>query len=115
MSQTEGPSPATDAKPVGHNGVRVEINERQALAVSGWVGVAIVLACIGVCIPIHSSGSPGFIAIPIVIAVLTAPSLMIVQPGDTKVVRFFGSYIGTIRRAGFWLVVPLADRRNLSV
>ena len=40
---------------------------------------------------------------------------MIVQPGQTKVVRFFGTYVGTIRRAGLWWTVPLADRRSLSI
>jgi regulator of protease activity HflC (stomatin/prohibitin superfamily) len=64
---------------------------------------------------VHASSLPGLIAIPIVIAVLVASSLVIVQPGQTKVVRFFGTYVGTIRRPGFWLVVPLSDRRSLSV
>ena len=42
-------------------------------------------------------------------------SLVIVQPGHTKVVRFFGSYVGTVRRTGLWWIVPLADRRSLSI
>ena len=42
-------------------------------------------------------------------------SLVIVQPGQTKVVRFFGSYVGTVRRTGLWWILPLADRRNLSI
>ncbi len=29
--------------------------------------------------------------------------------------RFFGSYVGTVRRPGLWWILPLADRRNLSV
>ena len=46
---------------------------------------------------------------------LIATSLVIVQPGHTKVVRFFGSYVGTVRRTGLWWIVPLADRRSLSI
>src|SRR6185312_11994474 len=49
------------------------------------------------------------------LGVLLASSLVIVQPGQTKVVRFFGTYVGTIRRPGLWWIVPLADRRNLSI
>jgi regulator of protease activity HflC (stomatin/prohibitin superfamily) len=41
-------------------------------------------------------------------------SLVIVQPGETKVVRFFGSYMGTVRRTGLSWIMPLADRRNVS-
>jgi regulator of protease activity HflC (stomatin/prohibitin superfamily) len=66
-------------------------------------------------VPLDGSSVPGLIAVPIVLAVLVASSLVIVQPGHTKVVRFFGSYVGTIRRAGLWWTVPLADRRSLSV
>ena len=115
MSETAGPNPPAEAKPVGHAGARVEISERQAWAINGWLGVLVILACIGVCFPIHSSSSPGFLAIPIVIAVITAQALVIVQPGDTKVVRFFGNYIGTVRRPGFWALTPLTDRRTMTV
>ena len=52
---------------------------------------------------------------PIVVAVIVSSSLVIVQPGHTKVVRFFGTYVGTIRRTGLWWIVPLADRRSLSI
>ena len=45
---------------------------------------------------------------------VVASSLMIVQPGQTKVVRFFGTYVGTIRRPGLWWTVPLADRPKSS-
>ena len=39
------------------------------------------------------------------IGALILSSLVIVQPGQTKVVRFFGSYVGTVRRTG-----PVVDR-----
>ena len=42
-------------------------------------------------------------------------SLVIVQPGQTRVVRFFGSYVGTVRRTGLSWIVPLTDRRNVSI
>jgi len=47
--------------------------------------------------------------------VVVLTSLVIVQPGQTKVVRFFGSYVGTVRHSGLWWILPLADRRNLSI
>ena len=66
-------------------------------------------------IVLASSSVPDLIAAPGTIGVLVLSSLVIVQPGDTKVVRFFGSYAGTVRRTGLWWVVPLADRRSLSI
>jgi hypothetical protein len=114
MSTTD-PLSGEPAKPVGHEGARVEISERSAWAINGWFGVLVVLICIGICIPLAGSSVPGFIAIPIFVAVLIASSLAIVQPGQTKVVRFFGNYVGTLRRSGLWWTVPLTDKRTLSV
>jgi len=49
------------------------------------------------------------------VAVVILASLIIVQPGETRVVRFFGSYVGTVRRTGLWWILPLSDRRNVSI
>jgi regulator of protease activity HflC (stomatin/prohibitin superfamily) len=115
MSQNiDQPDPAMP-RPVGHAGAQTAISEHPAWAISGWAGVLVVLACIGASIPLANSSASGLIAIPIAIAVVVATSLVIVQPGHTKVVRFFGNYAGTVRRPGLWWILPLADRRNLSI
>ena len=101
-----------EATPVGHSGARVDIHERPAWAITGWAGVVVAAACIAAAVLL--AGSAWIIA-PIVIGSLVATSLVIVQPGQTKVVRFFGSYVGTMRRTGLWWIVPLADRRSLSI
>jgi SPFH domain / Band 7 family len=115
MSPTNQPPHPPDATPIGHVGTSVEIHERRAPAITGWPGVLLIAACIAACIWFPASLARGWIAVPIVVAVIVASSLMIVQPGHTKVVRFFGSYVGTIRRPGLWWTVPLADRRSLSI
>jgi regulator of protease activity HflC (stomatin/prohibitin superfamily) len=112
MSHAAQPYRQPEATPVGHAGARVDIHERPAWAISGWAGVLVVAACIGAAILL--AGSAWIIA-PIAVGALVASSLVIVQPGHTKVVRFFGSYVGTVRRTGLWWIVPLADRRSLSI
>ena len=112
MSQAVQPYRQPEATPVGHSGARVDIHERPAWAISGWAGVLAVAACIAAAVLL--AGSAWIIA-PIVIGSLVASSLVIVQPGHTKVVRFFGSYVGTLRRTGLWWILPLADRRSLSI
>ncbi len=42
-------------------------------------------------------------------------SLVVVQPGQTRVVQFFGRYVGTVRQSGLVWVTPLTVRRNVSV
>jgi regulator of protease activity HflC (stomatin/prohibitin superfamily) len=106
---------STTAAPVGHQGIRVDITERPAFVVSGWFGV-VVLAALVAAMVVVAQHSPKWLWLPIVVFVLIATSLDIVPPGQTSVVQFFGRYIGTIRRPGFWWVLaPLTVRRRVSV
>jgi hypothetical protein len=112
MSEPVQPYRQPEATPVGHSGARVDIHERPAWAISGWAGVLVVAACIAAAVLLAGSA---WIVAPLVIGSLVGTSLVIVQPGHTKVVRFFGSYVGTLRRTGLWWILPLADRRSLSI
>jgi regulator of protease activity HflC (stomatin/prohibitin superfamily) len=115
MNQDVQPYRQPEATPVGHAGTRVDIEERAAWAISGWAGVLVAAACIAAVILLARNSLPGVAVVPGVVATVIATSLVIVQPGHTKVVRFFGSYVGTVRRTGLWWIVPLADRRSLSI
>jgi regulator of protease activity HflC (stomatin/prohibitin superfamily) len=103
------------ATPVGHSGTRVQIQERPAWAINGWFGVLVVAACIAAGVLISRSSVPAVAIVPIVLGVVILASLIIVQPGQTRVVRFFGSYVGTVRRTGLSWILPLTDRRNVSI
>jgi hypothetical protein len=104
--------PQPEAAPVGHQGARVDIQERRARSVSGWFGVLAVLVCIGAS---FATAGSGWVAIPIVVAILILASLVIVQPGQTSVIQFFGRYVGTVRQPGLTWVLPLTTRRGVSV
>jgi regulator of protease activity HflC (stomatin/prohibitin superfamily) len=112
MSTAESP---INAAPVGHQGVRVDITERPAFAANGWFGVIVLAGCLTGAIVAGRDGTP-WTVLPALVFVLVFASLAIVPPGQTSVVLFFGRYIGTIRRPGFWWVVaPLTVRRRVSV
>ncbi len=111
MSTVEPPA---SAAPVGHLGVRVDITERPAVAVTGWLGVVVLAGC-AAGIVASARHADSWLWLPIVAIVLVASSLVIVPPGQTSVVLFFGRYIGTVRRPGFWWVAPLTLRRRVSV
>ena len=109
------PVPAVPAvAPVGHQGARVDIAERAAVAPNGWFGVIVLAGSIAGAVVAGKDSTP-WIALPIVVAVLVATALVIVPPGQTSVVQFFGRYIGTVRRPGFWWVAPLTVRRRVSI
>ena len=81
---------------------------------NGWFGVLALAVCVGgaILLAMHAKG---WIWVPILAFVLIITSLVIVPPGQTSVVQFFGRYIGTARRSGFWWVAPLTVRRRVSV
>ncbi|MDQ6775738.1 MAG: SPFH domain-containing protein [Actinomycetota bacterium] len=115
MSEDVQQYPENEATPVGHSGTRVVIQERPAWAISGWFGVLVVAACIVATILIAEDSTAWVALLPALAGTIVLTSLVIVQPGHTKVVRFFGSYVGTVRRTGLWWIAPLADRRSLSI
>jgi hypothetical protein len=104
----------TDVAPVGHRGARVNIAERAALAVSGWLGVLVLAGCVAGAV-LAAQDDTGLLWLPLLVFALVATSLVIVTPGQTSVVQFFGRYVGTVRRPGFWWVLPLTRRRGVSV
>jgi regulator of protease activity HflC (stomatin/prohibitin superfamily) len=105
---------SSTAHPVGHEGLRVDIGERTTPAVNGWLGVAVLAGCVaGMVVSIQHDNA--WLWAPILLFILVITSLVIVTPGETSVVQFFGRYIGTIRRSGFWWVLPLTIRRRVSV
>lgn len=110
--------------PVGHNGARVDVEER-----AGWwfgAGAAAVvlllsLGLLGGSIPLFVAAERGQDALGvlgialILLGILGLTGLSIVSPGQTMVVQLFGRYLGTIRRTGLVLTVPLTTRKKVSV
>ncbi|MFT4164073.1 MAG: SPFH domain-containing protein [Microlunatus sp.] len=113
-------------EPVGHAGTRVVVNERSCWRISGWIaviGLAVLLSVIGKLsidfVRLIESGLPSMLVPAIgllaVLAGLLASTLVVVQPGTTRVVQFFGRYLGTIRHPGLSMTVPLSTKTQVSV
>ncbi|GAB2474031.1 SPFH domain-containing protein [Xylanimonas ulmi] len=116
---------AVATQPVGHQGVRVDIEERPAWALgAGPAAIALVAALAGIVAAIVlwvSADATGQVALGVLgavvmlLALVLMTGLTVISPGSTRVVQFFGRYIGTIRRTGLQLTVPLSSRRRVSV
>ena len=112
-------------RPVGHSGARVDVAERDAWATgTGGALVALVLAlaafggAIALIVRAESTGEDVWGVLGVLLIVLGSllfTGLAVISPGQTRVVQFFGRYVGTIRRTGLVLTVPLTVRRNVSV
>jgi regulator of protease activity HflC (stomatin/prohibitin superfamily) len=118
------PTPPASA-PVGHSGARVTVAERPAFAVDGFlaffVGLALLAFTIWRVVDLattkapFSGGALAGVLIPTLLAILVLSSVVVIQPGQTKVVQFFGRYIGTARRSGLSMLMPLTTKRGVSV
>jgi regulator of protease activity HflC (stomatin/prohibitin superfamily) len=113
--------------PVGHSGIRVDVDEHPAWAVSGFLALLGAVVMLGVTIwqiirIVDAVQQGASLTVPITIAVvafvlmvLLAMPMVVIAPGETRVVQFFGRYIGTVRRTGLTWVVPLSTHRRVSV
>ncbi|MBW3084389.1 hypothetical protein KEM60_00576 [Austwickia sp. TVS 96-490-7B] len=107
--------PATT--PVGHDGARVAIAERAAWAVDGFIALLVALLLTGGavgCLLLRTPFLVGTVLLAFLAAVICS-SLTVVQPGQTKVIQFFGRYVGTIRRPGLVMAMPFSSKQTLSV
>ncbi|MFC3965857.1 SPFH domain-containing protein [Nocardia jiangsuensis] len=50
-----------------------------------------------------------------VVVLILASGLIVVNPNEAKVVQFFGRYIGSVSEPGFFAVLPLTDRKSISL
>lgn len=129
FSTAQGPvgdqTPQTATEPVGHTGARVDVTEHPAWSVAGgpaFVVTVLALAALIGAFPLFaasdSNGTPALGVLGVVLilaAIVLFTGLTVVSPGTTRVVQFFGRYVGTVRRTGLVFTVPLASRRNVSV
>ncbi|WP_019135540.1 SPFH domain-containing protein [Cellulomonas massiliensis] len=120
--ESEGGEPA--GRPVGHAGARVDIEERTAWSLGAGGAVLALLVAVGfvaVAIPLFAAADRGQDALGglgilvLLVGLLALSGLTIVSPGQTKVVQLFGRYLGTVRRTGFVLTVPLTTKKRVSV
>lgn len=96
--------------------------EKRAFRISGFLMLLVLLifgALVGWLISLGGTTStPAFIAVGIVLAIVWAlglTGLAVVNPNEARVIQFFGRYIGSVREAGFHWVVPLTEKRRVSV
>ncbi|MFT3887997.1 MAG: SPFH domain-containing protein [Arachnia sp.] len=115
-------------RPVGHDGTRVVVEERTAWTMSGALALLLGLVLLALAVwGIVATGIAGETTgqinglvlfgsiLAFFLATIVFSSLTIVAPGDTKVLQFFGKYIGTIRKQGLLLTIPLTTKKKVSV
>ena len=127
-------TPDITATPVGHSGTAVDITERKSWSGGGGLATIIILISIILIAPaIFLIGTTankldaGTISAPLGVALVLAgaccfilsllglTSIRIISPGETRVIQFFGRYIGTIRHTGLRAIPPLSNPTKVSI
>ena len=127
-------TPDITATPVGHSGTAVDITERKSWSGGGGLATIIILISIILIAPaifLIGSNAPQLDAGPIrgplgvalilagaccfILSLLGLTSIRIISPGETRVIQFFGRYIGTIRHTGLRAIPPLSNPTKVSI
>jgi regulator of protease activity HflC (stomatin/prohibitin superfamily) len=94
----------------------MHMSERKTWHVNGFIGVLFILALAAVAVVFTFVMGQPVIGIALFVAdLLLLSSITVIQPNQSNVVTFFGKYMGTVREGGFWLVIPLSNRRKVSL
>lgn len=65
---------------------------------------------------INNDTSVLWVFLPLTLILATSLNgFIVIQPNDSRVLIFFGKYIGTIKESGYWWVNPLTQRRRISL
>lgn len=100
----------------------VRLKEKDTPKISGFFGIILfILLCVVAVFSIRQFSLYENIAM-LIIAILCAVLLIllltgftIIQPNQAKVFTLFGSYLGVIKREGFYLIVPFTIRKTISL
>ncbi|HLT12097.1 MAG TPA: SPFH domain-containing protein [Micromonosporaceae bacterium] len=100
--------------------------EKRAFRMPGFLALVLLLAAAGALVwwaftgPYGASEqAEGRIAIGVgaasLLVAVVASGFTVINPNEARVVQFFGRYVGSVKRPGFHLTVPLTTKRRLSL
>lgn len=98
------------------------MKEKNIMKINGLIGLFILLILVAAAIFSFIGFNDGknngllILAIALVLIIIVGSTgLTIIQPNQAKVFTFFGNYLGVMKEEGFWLTVPLTQRRTVSL
>lgn len=90
--------------------------DKPAFKLNGFLALFIIIAlaalAVGLLVKHHEVAG---ITLFVLTSVLGFPGLYTVEPNESRVLTFLGSYTGTVRDAGFWYSNPFAIKQKVSL
>lgn len=93
------------------------MKETNSWSLNGFIGLFLFFAALGLGFYSLIRESPYFLIgfILIIVSIISLSTITVVQPNQAAVITFFGSYLGTIRKSGMWLVIPFSSKKKISL
>jgi regulator of protease activity HflC (stomatin/prohibitin superfamily) len=100
------------------------IQDRPAPFFNGFLAIGFVvflLLIFYVSFPVYNqikqNAPVTILLLPIIVAVIAIIStgFTIIQPNESKVLTFFGKYVGTLKQSGFLFTFPLSDKKSVPL
>lgn len=91
------------------------MKETNAWSLNGFLGLLLFIigGGFGVFLLTQEQIVPGIILI--ILGLIFVSTITAVNPNEASVITFFGSYLGTIRKSGLWLIVPFSSKKKISL
>ncbi|MDF2910653.1 MAG: hypothetical protein K0Q56_1534 [Sporolactobacillus laevolacticus] len=89
--------------------------EQKVWKINGFIGILAVLVLAGIGVAAIVMEIPVLVVVAWAAAFILTTGFTIVPPNKTKVITFFGKYIGSVRDNGIFLTVPLAVKKTVSL
>ncbi|MCX5780289.1 MAG: SPFH domain-containing protein [Firmicutes bacterium] len=91
------------------------MQERDVWKINGFLAVIIGLGCLLLTIYLFLMLQILLASLTMLAVIVIASALTIVQPNQSRVITFFGRYVGSIKQDGFWMTVPFSLGRLVSL
>lgn len=96
--------------------------EKIVKPVSGVLGLLLILACLGgatyLFLQLEEEVSVWMLVSGILLTIIglfLLNGLMVIQPNHSRVLNFFGKYVGTVKENGWFFISPFYTKENISL
>ncbi|MDD2497979.1 MAG: SPFH domain-containing protein [Desulfitobacteriaceae bacterium] len=91
------------------------MSEYPAWKMNGFLAMLLLIAAIGAAVYAFITVKIFIGVILIILVVILSSGILIVQPNQSKVLTFFGKYIGCVKDSGIWLITPFSLNKKVSL
>jgi len=91
------------------------VQERAVFKINGFLALFVALLCILMTVYFAVQMQIVLGVFSLLTAIIISSALTIVQPNQSRVVIFFGRYVGSLKQDGFWMTVPFSLGKVVSL